>query len=145
MAQASAYRANYQDEYLYFIQANGRRTEADGLNPDGTPFSIRLVSPESEGVPPVETTEQLAAFLANHAVLTVLASKSQIVANGVDSVSWTIAGQTSFSYILLKENIQIATGAVADGSLVFQTDIPALYNVELKIGEATGYSQVEAL
>jgi len=93
----------------------------------------------------IDSTETLQAYLDNHATLTVLASKATLQADGVETVSFSISGQMAFDYKLMQENIVKLVGSVNDGTLVFSTDIAGTYTVELKIGNATGYAQVEAL
>lgn len=149
MNNALADRANYRGEYTYFIPTAGTdwRIETLGTHttfdengqPQGTtPFSVALFSEQ-------DSSEVLQAVLDNHAVLTVNATGTQLTANGLDSVAWSIVGQTAFTYVLYRDNLQVATGNVNDGTLVFATDEPGVYHVELKTGNQTGYATAEAI
>lgn len=133
MNEATIQRANYISEAVYFIPAGDYRIES--MAPD---FTARLVSAEV-------SSATLQAVLDNHAVLTVNATKASIAADGADTVGFSIAGQTAFSYRLMRENILIEEGAVNDGVLEFASDDPALYTVELKVGNSTGYAQVAVI
>lgn len=137
MASYMIQRENYKAEYAYFID-HPWLIESLGVDLEGVPLFAVRVSSE------VDSLETLQAILDNHAALTVVADKTTIQADGADSVTWSIAGQTVFDYRLFKNNIEIAAGTVSDGSLVFNTDQPELYSVELKIGSQTGYGQVVA-
>lgn len=131
--RASIVRENYIAEAVYFIPSGEYRIES--VAPD---YSVRLSS-ETLSV------ETLQAVLDNHAVLTVNATKATIQANDVDTVRFSIAGQTTFAYTLFKENILLDSGNVADGFLDFATDDEATYYVELKLANGqTGYAKVIA-
>lgn len=135
MASAMISRDNYSSKYTYFIPMSGKDWGVESMGED---FSLRLTSA-------IDSAETLQAFLDNHAALTVLADKTTITANGSDSVTWTIQGQTVFSYVILKNNLAIASGNIVDGALVFSTDVKDIYLVQLTLGQQTGFAMVEAV
>lgn len=134
---ATIFRDNYEPEYSYFLTfGEGYRIECNGLVPE--PYSVKVTPPDIG----LEVATQ--SILDNHAFLTVNATKTTILADGIDSTSLTIAGQTTFDYAILRENILVASGAVNDGILEFSTDEPSTYLFELKVGSQTGYAKVIA-
>lgn len=135
MNSATIQRQNYNGEFTYFIPTTGKDWKIESMSPD---YAVKLSS-ESDSTPALQS------FLDNHAVLTVNSTKAVIQANGADSVTWSMVGQTTFAYSILKENIQVASGLIVDSALVFSTDEKGHYLVELKVGSQTGYAVVEAI
>lgn len=128
-------RDNYLAEFVYFL---GDPTKDWVIETGGENYAVRLSSE-------VDSIATLQAVLDNHAALTVNATKATIQANDVDTVRFSIAGQTTFTYTLFKENILLDSGNVADGFLDFATDDEATYYVEFKLANGqTGYAKVIA-
>lgn len=151
MASYFLTRNNYYPEYAYFIcaihpewdiQTSGVErvflSEEDTEPASETPFSVRIASD-------IDNLVTLQAFLDNHGAVTVNTTKTTIQADGVDTVRFTITGQTNFAYKILKENLLLDSGNVVDGFLDFTSDDKATYFVELKLAnDQTGYAKVAA-
>lgn len=150
MAQYSIIRPNHKQEYAYFIPLAGKdwRIELGGNDytfaEDGktvltaTPFTVRISSE-------VDSVATLQAYLEKHAALTVTSSQPTLIADGVDSVLWTLQSGASASYTIMRYNIAIASGNTNDGSVEFATTEAGEYMIEFQNAQGqTGYSEVAA-
>lgn len=92
------------------------------------------------------TNEALQTYVdSQHNAFTLAATKTSIVANGVDEAGVSSNPLTTFNYRVYQAGAVILNGTVSDGILEFSTDAPGAYVIEIISNGNVGHITVEAV
>lgn len=101
---------------------------------------------KNEATPAQRTQAQ--TIVDNWEVQTPVATKAQIIANGIDSTNITLAGVTNFSYKIYYQGVfdsVINQGVIADGILELTSIVSGSLVIELIDGLKSNFILIEAI
>lgn len=123
----------------YVLESLGYIYDPNGNRTDVREFDYRVTLPDDLHIAAVTS------IMESHAALVPGLTKATIQADNVDSTVITLPGQQSFAVRVWYLHGIVGQMNVADGSLVFLTDTPGQYIVELSLNGNTGFVVVEAI
>jgi hypothetical protein len=107
---------------------------------------VRVYTTEPGGSQPTETEMDatLEGLVNGYMTLPITASKTSLVADGIDETTLTSPGLTTFEYTIWRDGVLDSSGTVSDGVLELSAASAGQYLVEVRDGDDTGYVEVTA-